>query len=98
MLAADVESFAVRKRIRYGIIVHMARKSKANIRRSWKMERASVRRRGAKSARSNKFSGGDVSGPPRKHSRKRIWVGGYRRRDGVKVEGYYRANAQYRSS
>ena len=60
------------------------------------MERASVSRAGAKRARSNKFSGGDASKKPRVHSRKGSWVGGYTKRDGTKVKGYYRTSAQYR--
>lgn len=60
------------------------------------MERASVRQKKTGKVRSNKFSGGDTGGPPKKHSRKRVWVGGYRRRDGTKVKEYYRDNAQYR--
>ncbi len=70
--------------------------SKVNRKRRWKMERASVRRRGATRARSNKYSGGDKGKKPPKHARKVAWVGGYTRGDGVKVKGYYRANAQYR--
>jgi len=64
------------------------------------MERASVmgalRRAQGKRARSNKFSGGDSGKEPAAHSRKGEWVGGYTRRDGTKVKGYYRTNAQYR--
>ena len=32
---------------------------------------------------------------PAKHSRKGLWVGGYTRKGGVKVKGYYRTNRQY---
>jgi hypothetical protein len=64
------------------------------------MERASVggplRRAQGKRARSNKFSGGDSDTRPRAHSRKGNWVGGYVKRDGTKVKGYYRTSAQYR--
>jgi hypothetical protein len=74
----------------------MPRKSKANMRRSWKMERASVRQKGSARARSNKFSGGDTGGAPKKHARKKVWVGGYVRLDGTKVKEYYRGNAQYK--
>lgn len=59
------------------------------------MERASVHQRGVSRPRSNKYSRGDVAKRPAKHSRKGEWVGGYTRRDGVKVKGYYRTNAQY---
>lgn len=72
------------------------KRSRANAKRSWKMERASVRRKGAARARSNKYSGGDKGKKPAKHSRKGLWVGGYTRKDGVKVKGYYRTNRQYR--
>ena len=59
------------------------------------MERASVQKKGAARARSNKFSGGDTGAPPKKHVRKKVWVGGYHRQDGTKVKEYYRGNAQY---
>jgi hypothetical protein len=55
------------------------------------MERASVNRAGAARAKSNKFSGGDNDQRPAPHSRKKVWVGGYTRADGVAVEGYFRA-------
>lgn len=74
----------------------MATKSRANKRRSWKMERASVRRKGIRRARSNKYSKADTGKKPKPHSRKGLWVGGYTRKDGIKVKGYYRTNAQYR--
>ena len=60
------------------------------------MERASVRRRRVKRARSNKYSGGDSGATPKSHTRKSIWVGGYRRGSGKQVKGYYRANAQFK--
>lgn len=56
--------------------------------RSWKMERAHVRR-GRSS--SNKYSGGDTTRRPAPGSRSRVWVGGYTRSDGTKVSGHYRA-------
>jgi len=78
----------------------MGSKSAANKKRAWKMERASVKgpRRQAqgKRARSNKFSGGDTTKKPKGHTRKGLWVGGYTKKDGTKVKGYYRTNAQYR--
>ncbi len=61
--------------------------------RSWKMERASVSVPGKSRPRSNKYSGGDSHRKPAPGSRKRIWVGGYTRADGTKVEGHYRATA-----
>lgn len=60
-------------------------------RRSWKGERASVHGKAAKRPRSNKYSKSDSSPRPTSGSRGRIWVGGYTRRDGVRVEGHYRA-------
>jgi hypothetical protein len=60
------------------------------------MERASVRKRGVKRPGSNKYSKGDKGKKPRPHSRKGLWVGGYTRKDGVRVKGYYRTNSQYR--
>lgn len=55
------------------------------------MERASVTVKGKSRPRSNKFSGGDASKKPAPGERERCWVGGYRRADGSKVNGYYRA-------
>ena len=59
--------------------------------RSWKMERASVNRRAKERPRSNKYSGSDGDKKPAPGSRQRVWVGGYARADGTKVEGYYRS-------
>src|SRR5262245_14703126 len=59
--------------------------------RSWKLERASVNVKGQDRPRSSKYSGSDSKGPPRAGSRARVWVGGYTRADGTKVNGYYRA-------
>ncbi len=50
--------------------------------RSWKQERTTGR----------KYSGGDSDKKPAPGERKRIWVSGYTRADGTKVEGYYRDN------
>lgn len=59
--------------------------------RAWKMERAAVNKRGASRARSNKYSKSDTTERPGAGSRTRVWVGGYTRGDGTRVEGYYRA-------
>ena len=59
--------------------------------RSWKLERASVDRKGDDRPRSNKYSGSDSSERPGPGERERIWVGGYDRADGTHVEGYYRS-------
>ena len=58
--------------------------------RSWKMERASVRRGGRTRSSSNKYSSSDSKGRPTAGSRSRIWIGGYTRSDGTKVHGHYR--------
>jgi len=58
--------------------------------RAWKMERASVQVAGRKRPRSNKYSASDTSKKPARGERQRIWVGGYVRADGKKVDGYYR--------
>lgn len=60
-------------------------------RSSWKNERASVSRKGAKSPRSNKYSKSDQTRRPRKGERSRVWVGGYQRADGTRVKGHYRS-------
>lgn len=59
-----------------------------NASRSWKLERASVSKDGK--TRSNKYSGSDSKDAPPPGSRERVWVGGYTKADGTKVEGYYR--------
>ncbi len=51
------------------------------------MERASVHAKGQ--TRTNKHSGGDKRHEPGHGSR--VWVGGYTRKDGTRVEGHYRA-------
>jgi hypothetical protein len=61
--------------------------------RTWKLERASVKTAGSNRPRSNKYSGGDSGKKPAPGTRSRAWVGGYTRKDGTKVEGYYRAVA-----
>lgn len=63
----------------------------AEKRSSWKMERASVHMKGATRPRSNKFSGSDADERPAAHTRKKIWVGGYTRADGVRIEGHFRS-------
>jgi hypothetical protein len=59
--------------------------------RTWKLERASVNKASASRPRSNKYSGGDSGTKPGKGDRSRVWVGGYTKQDGTKVEGYYRS-------
>ena len=61
--------------------------------RSWKLERASMSRSGQSRPRSNKYSGSDSKPVPPAGSRRQVWVGGYTKADGTKVEGYYRATA-----
>jgi hypothetical protein len=62
--------------------------------RSWKMERAGVRRGGRTRSSSNKYSRSDTTERPSAGSRSRVWVGGYTRGDGTKVSGHYRETAQ----
>jgi len=63
--------------------------------RSWKLERASVSRRGRSRPRSNKYRPTSDSGKrPRAGARKRIWVGGHMR-GGTYVRGHYRTNPHY---
>ena len=61
--------------------------------RSWKLERASVSRRGADRPRSNKYSKSDQTKRPAPHTREQVWVGAYIRSDGTKIKGYFRATA-----
>jgi len=59
--------------------------------RAWKLERASVHVKGKSRPRSNKYSGSDSDTRPAPHTRIRVWVGGYVRADGTKVNGHYRS-------
>jgi len=59
--------------------------------RAWKLERASVSAEGKSRPRSNKYSGGDSGKRPGPGERERVWVGGYTKKDGTRVAGYYRA-------
>jgi hypothetical protein len=59
--------------------------------RSWKLERAGVNRGSSARSRSNKFSKSDSKPRPAPHSREKVWVGGYKRADGTKVSGHFRA-------
>jgi hypothetical protein len=61
--------------------------------RAWKMERASVHVAGKSRPRSNKYSASDQSKKPAPGERQRVWVGGYVRADGTRVNGHYRALA-----
>lgn len=75
----------------------MSRLSSINRARRWKMERASVHKKGkSQRPRSNKYSGGDKEAKPKKHARQQIWVGGYTKSNGTHVKGYVRHNAQYK--
>lgn len=58
--------------------------------RAWKLERASVTQQGRERPKSNKYSKSDKGSKPRAGERSRVWVGGYTRADGTRVEGYYR--------
>lgn len=59
--------------------------------RSWKLERASVSVKGSSRPRSNKYAESDSSREPAPGTRKKIWVGGYKKSDGSEVRGYYRS-------
>lgn len=61
--------------------------------RAWKLERASVHRKGAARAKSNKYSGNDTDTRPEPFTRSRIWIGAYTRADGHRIEGHYRKAA-----
>ena len=69
----------------------MAKKARSS--RSWKMERASVSKRGTARARTNKYGKSDTTKRPSAGSRGRVWVGGYTRADGTHVDGHYRATS-----
>jgi hypothetical protein len=58
--------------------------------RAWKLERASVTTAGRERPRSNKYSASDSDTKPARGERSRVWVGGYTRKDGRAVAGYYR--------
>lgn len=53
---------------------------------AWKEERATGR----------KYSGGDSDTEPGPGERQQFWVSGYTRKDGKKVEGYYKKNPSYK--
>jgi len=59
--------------------------------RAWKQERASVHGDGKPRSRSNKYTAGDSRPRPGPGERERVWVGGYTKKDGTRVSGYYRA-------
>lgn len=59
-------------------------------RSGWKIERASVHKSGANKAKSNKYTKSDDDERPAAHSRTKIWVGGYIRKNGQRVEGHFR--------
>ncbi len=60
--------------------------------RAWKQTRATVHRKGG-ATHSNKYSKHDTDHDrkPAPGTRERVWVGGYERADGTRVEGHYRA-------
>lgn len=62
--------------------------------RSWKLERASVSRKGGSRARSNKYRASDSKSRPESRSRQRVWIGGYDKSDGTHVAGHYRTIAR----
>jgi hypothetical protein len=60
--------------------------------RSWKLERA----RGGtqRKHRSNKYSRSDARARPAAGERERVWISGYTRSDGTRVQGHYRMMTQ----
>ena len=58
--------------------------------RVWHMERASVHKKGGGRPRSNKYTASDRHERPGVGDHKRVWVGGYNRADGTRVEEHYR--------
>jgi hypothetical protein len=53
---------------------------------AWKQERTTGR----------KYSGGDSDKEPAPGEREQFWVSGYTRKDGKKVEGYYKKNPAHK--
>jgi hypothetical protein len=51
--------------------------------KSWKKETAAGRKY-------RTASGADSTKAPKPYSREQVWVGGYTKRDGTKVEGHFR--------
>ena len=45
-----------------------------------------------------KYSGGDSDKEPAPGERAQFWVSGYTRKDGKKVEGYYKKNPAYKGA
>lgn len=60
--------------------------------RAWKMTRATVHKAERERPRSNKYSKSDSDHDrrPGAGARDRVWVAGYTRSDGTRVEGHYR--------
>lgn len=59
--------------------------------RAWKLERASVHHKNVARPKSNKYSKSDNDQRPAPRRRKKIWVGGYSKIDGTRVNGHYRS-------
>jgi len=57
---------------------------------SWKLERASLHRKGSSRPKSNKYSKNDRDVRPPAYSRSKIWVGGHTRSDGTRIVGHFR--------
>ena len=60
---------------------------KKNAGRSWKNERASVKKTSTSRPKSNKYSKSDKS--KREDNAEQYWRAGYTRADGTKVKGHY---------
>ena len=76
----------------------MRKRSSQNSGRSWKMERASVHRKGSSRPHTNKYRPRptDTSSRPPTGSTMRYWRGGYHRKDGTYVRGHYVSNPNYK--
>jgi hypothetical protein len=62
-------------------------KTKKNTGRSWKNERATVKKNDKSRPKSNKYSASDKS--KREENAEQYWRAGYTRADGTKVKGHY---------
>jgi hypothetical protein len=76
----------------------MASKIKRNKRISWKIERASVHKRGTSRPQSNKYRPlpADSTSRPEAGTVTRYWRGGYKRKDGTYVQGHYVTNSHHK--
>jgi hypothetical protein len=76
----------------------MARRGSHSKRGSWKMERASIHRKGSSCPRTNKYRPrpADTTSRPTAGSTTRFWRGGYHRKNGTYVRGHYVTNPNHK--